>query len=743
MFFLKEKITLSPTCREKDGRSGFALILCLALLSVVFLFVLSMMSLVSLELRQSQLRGKTVVAKTHARFGLSVAFGELNKYLGPDQRISASAALLDEEENESGSELGGRRHWTGVWDANDKNASPVWLVSEQDADPFDPGSLPFNSKKRVELVGETGDGSSNEDKVLVKKVGLDFEMKSNPTSSSDSIGSPKKSGSYAYWVGDEGQKAKISMPRTEDALTSTGFGVSVIPGFEDFESEVPAKSRPRLLNEGSVAEATKAVSEETMHARFHDVTVHGHGVLADVRSGGLRRDLTAGLQPEAKNSEGALVLTGDEQIFGPVGGNEPSSPAGYIPREGFPELQGYEIDMGSRVGRLPFSPTSASPQNSRRVALRESTPEYYAIDFEDAGDFDWDVRIEAERMSDGNIRLSLYHPSYTVFKATVYDDRGQPVQGLINCNYKRGPSDRRIVTVQGGQGNSTENVTIDPGGPLWDQLRDYYNLRASGKTISPRVQMEDKVGIHPVISRTQFFLYPTYKKESNGKFRIHSHILPAVVLWNPHNVDIEPSKYTVAVWNREQHGFGDKYRIYYNDRNICEKNYYRWQPWKSGGPEGEILDQGRAKVDIKGKNPEPGYPNARWPYIDLENEIAIDLIGPCQYGKIWTILETVPGETYEVRFPYGINEDDRPKPYVRRGIVSWDGTDMATFEGNTELFTYGTPQDYVSFSAVATTDQTRLEFRSDIFNKRDGGGYRHSNNGSRTCPRRSRWHLYR
>ena len=87
MFFLKEKITPSPTRGEKDGRSGFALILCLALLSVVFLFVLSMMSLVSLELRQSQLREKTVLAKTHARFGLSVACGELNKHLGPDQKF--------------------------------------------------------------------------------------------------------------------------------------------------------------------------------------------------------------------------------------------------------------------------------------------------------------------------------------------------------------------------------------------------------------------------------------------------------------------------------------------------------------------------------------------------------------------------------------------------------------------------------------------------------------------------------
>ncbi|MDA1045312.1 MAG: hypothetical protein O3A82_00095 [Verrucomicrobia bacterium] len=726
MSFLKEKITLPPTRREKDGRSGFALILCLALLSVVFLFVLSMMSLVSLELRQSQLREKTVLAKTHARFGLSVACGQLNKHLGPDQKISAAAALL-EGSMAYPSELGGRKYWTGVWDTKDKTTPPVWLVSEEDADPFDSGSLPLDSKERVELVGATGGTSSDADEILVKKVGLDLISNTNPSSSRDPIGSPKSSGSYAYWVGDEGLKAKISMPRTEDALVSTGFGVSIIPGFEGFESKIPAQIRSRLLNEASVANATKAVNEDTLHARFHDVTVHGHGVLANVRGGGLRRDLTAGLQPESKNSEGELVLTGDEQIFGPVGGTEPSSAVGYIPREGFPELQGYEIDMGSRVGRLPFNPTSASPQNSRRVELRESTAEFYAIDFEDAGDFDWDVRIEAERMGDGNIRLSLYHPSYTCYAATVYNDRGQAVQGLINCNHKRDSSDRRVVTLQGGPGNSTENVTIDPGGPLWDQLRDYYNLRASGKAMSPRVQMEDKVGIHPVISRAQFFLYPTYEREPSGKFRIHSHILPAVVLWNPHNVDIAPSKYTVALWNREQNGFGDKYRIYYNDRNVCESNYFLWYPRKSGGPDGEILDQGRAKVDIKGKNPEAGYPNATWPYIDLENEIAIDLVGPCRNGKIWTILETVPGETYEVRFPYGINEDDRPKPYVRRGIVSWDGTDMATFEGNTELFTYGTPQDYVSFSAVATTDQTKLEFRSDTHTKADGGS------GGSTC----------
>mgnify|MGYP000497567839 FL=1 len=68
-----------------------------------------------------------------------------------------------------------------------------------------------------------------------------------------------------------------------------------------------------------------------------------------------------------------------------------------------------------------------------RVNLQESSANYYSIDFEDHTDFDWDVRIECLRMGNGNIHMSLYHPSFTVFAATVYDNYGQPVPGLINC----------------------------------------------------------------------------------------------------------------------------------------------------------------------------------------------------------------------------------------------------------------------------------------------------------------------
>ena len=125
-----------------------------------------------------------------------------------------------------------------------------------------------------------------------------------------------------------------------------------------------------------------------------------------------------------------------------------------------------------------------------------------------------------------------------------------------------------------------------------------------------------------------------------------------------------------------------------------------------------------------------------------KTNIAIDLIGCLSTGhtagKIWTILETVPGETYEVRFPYGINEDDwtytrgdhKTLPYVRRGIVSWDGTDMATFEGNTELFNLWFSAGLRKFQCSGhLADQTQTSSSvATTHTKADGGFGRHSNN---------------
>ncbi len=81
----------------KNKKRGFALILALALMSVTFLLVLSLISYVIVELRTAEARKATTLSRAHARLGLAVAVGELQKYAGPDQRVTATGSILDED----------------------------------------------------------------------------------------------------------------------------------------------------------------------------------------------------------------------------------------------------------------------------------------------------------------------------------------------------------------------------------------------------------------------------------------------------------------------------------------------------------------------------------------------------------------------------------------------------------------------------------------------------------------------
>lgn len=132
-------VPLIPRPSEKNR--GFALVLALALMSLVFMLVVSLVSLVGTDLSLAELRKQRVLSQANARMGMMVALGELQKHLGPDTRVSGTADLLDEriemtsqflqtpydpnvtpsegvDLNENG-EIDqlpfGQRYWTGVW----------------------------------------------------------------------------------------------------------------------------------------------------------------------------------------------------------------------------------------------------------------------------------------------------------------------------------------------------------------------------------------------------------------------------------------------------------------------------------------------------------------------------------------------------------------------------------------------------------------------------------------------------
>ena len=110
-------------------------------MSLVFLLVISLVSLVGTDLSLAELRKQRVLSQANAKMGMMVALGELQKHLGPDTRVSGTADLLDERVEQTsqflqnkydpnatpseGIDLNengaidklpfGQRYWTGVW----------------------------------------------------------------------------------------------------------------------------------------------------------------------------------------------------------------------------------------------------------------------------------------------------------------------------------------------------------------------------------------------------------------------------------------------------------------------------------------------------------------------------------------------------------------------------------------------------------------------------------------------------
>ena len=112
------------------------MILSLALISFVFLLVITLVSQVRQDLAYSDARQNHILAKAHARMGMMIAIGEIQKHLGPDMRVSATADIYDErvqsledniqnqnsplsvdlyENNQLNIVPEGQRFWTGVW----------------------------------------------------------------------------------------------------------------------------------------------------------------------------------------------------------------------------------------------------------------------------------------------------------------------------------------------------------------------------------------------------------------------------------------------------------------------------------------------------------------------------------------------------------------------------------------------------------------------------------------------------
>lgn len=305
---------------------GFSLIVVVTLMTLVAVLALGMLSLSSATLRGTQQDNAMSIARANARLALQLAIAELQKQAGPDQRITARAELLDSESPNP--------MWTAVW--NSEGGDPAYLVSGNTSGNLDLSSIPDNAYPAgYHLPGKPlpperssllfGAALPSEEQVRAPDVHL----------------TGTQNGSYAFWIADEGVKARIDLRnpyRAADSdeerrlALSTSQSNSIAYASSSLRSLWPADESKfdRLL---SLNQAVLLVPEiPDFHKQyFHDLTAHSQGLLTDAKHGGLKRDLTLAFENEEvferwfgrkQSSETPKKVNADDVVITTEGGYE-------------------------------------------------------------------------------------------------------------------------------------------------------------------------------------------------------------------------------------------------------------------------------------------------------------------------------------------------------------------------------------------------------------------------------------
>jgi hypothetical protein len=356
-------------------RDGFALLITITLLAFLVLLLVSLASLTRVETQVASNSAQLTKARANALFALNLAVGQLQKYAGPDQRVTARADI--------NSVNTGNPVWTGVWDATPpvpatpthaaapaSNAPMAWLVSGNEAS----GTTPTPVTAAV-----ADPAAGNDDVWLVRKVlGQDLaaqlpdypqdgrvklakiaiKVPPSQVPGAAATGADVQVGSYAWWVGDEGIKAKVNLadPYRSAAVSDPEAlwrrSAAPRPGMElldatkasELETSFTATTdafetkRAGLLSYQQIPMLSTNLSAPTGIAQtgryFNDLTTYGYGVLADTMRGGLRRDLTRGLAATPASGSVAAGEVGDATRV-------------------------FAAPMPGPYGRVPIGPTSA------------------------------------------------------------------------------------------------------------------------------------------------------------------------------------------------------------------------------------------------------------------------------------------------------------------------------------------------------------------------------------------------
>lgn len=301
--------------KHSQRSPGFSLILSLTVMAGIVMLLVTVSAFITVESRAVLNQQLATRARLNALVSMRMALAHLQQEAGPDRRSTARADITQPDATASTVR---NPMWTGIWRTDFPDLPPAWLVSGRADQPAGTQSLSLYQ------TGLTPDyhagywapwqsGYAPAAETMVNLVGLGSATAAEGSRPSGLVTLPKISlpderikGNYAYWVGDEGIKARVNL-REKRAQTDTTAATQLLSlrspvtqgllkGLPD-QAQLDALSTLRDLK--LLTDLDDVVGGGTpveVRKYFHDVSLTSAGVLADSLNGGLKRDLSVAFE---------------------------------------------------------------------------------------------------------------------------------------------------------------------------------------------------------------------------------------------------------------------------------------------------------------------------------------------------------------------------------------------------------------------------------------------------------------
>tara|TARA_R100000027_G_scaffold53229_1_gene42043 strand:- start:19584 stop:22757 length:3174 start_codon:yes stop_codon:yes gene_type:complete len=394
---------LNRILAPKRNREGFALVISLSLMSLVMILTLLLSTRVQIETRSSAQSLRLVQSKQNAILAAAIALADLQRSAGPDQRTTARADLIDEGSPNP--------TWTGIWPTIETESlhpdiaagDPIWLVSRSSAD-ISP-SIDTSADSYVSLVSAKMSLSGEDQTPPVRGEKLSIPNTSGSTS-----------GSFAYWIGDEGIKTNVrsTEPESYTEFSSTSsdqllrLQLAHQPRWEQFWGNSDRVTEFEISRVTTRESINLLSNFAPLQIGWNDLTVHSLSLLTDPREGGVKKDLTRILQAD---------YSADSRFFN----DQPIAPD-------------------------HFSDVYETPTDATNSASTQSSPS-------------WGILRSYHNLHTKNTTEGELLPTFPVHKQTSSQQGIFPVVGMIEMNFSAKSQETPVAE---GSDQYLMQITIQP-----------------------------------------------------------------------------------------------------------------------------------------------------------------------------------------------------------------------------------------------------------------------------------------